>query len=121
MYQVNCTVDDSVHFIPISLFSVDDDLTQCGLISRCLYETKQVQTCTLFCRYIELVFEKLKPRVEPMDVEEEEVDEENFNNEETLALLRFYESFMEAAPQLTLQIYIMLTTDALAVAPCKTP
>ena len=90
-------------------------------------ETKRyIDACSL-CRLIELLCHQLKALVHPKEedptplgldrTQEEEVKMDRMKS--GVAFLRFMETVWEAAPQLTLQVYIKLTTDRLGTLLCK--
>ena len=63
---------------------------------------------------MELLCSQLNALVHPT-----EEDEREDRRKEYLAYGRLFESLLEAAPQLTLQVYIKLTSDRLGTLPCK--
>lgn len=61
----------------------------------------------LFFRYIQLLHLGLKVREDNTFI-----NLRNFNQQQSdVCMLRLFESFMESAPQLVLQLYIMVSTD----------
>ena len=96
IYQATSTLNGFVLFLPAPLFPVADDLIHCSL-----------------CRHFVLLCHQLNALVHPTD--EGRVKKEDGY----LSFLSFIEAIWKAGPQLTLQVYIKLTTDKLKTLPCK--
>ena len=96
------------------------------VLSHCPCETKIYIDASSLCRLIELLCHQVKALVHPTE-EDPTAPRLNWTTvemledklEEAVVLLRFMETVWEAAPQLTLQVYIKLTTDRLPTLLCK--
>ena len=84
------------------------------VFSHCPYETKTYVDARSVCRLTELLYDQLNGLVHPTEEDQREDQRKGY-----LAFFRVLESLLEAAPQLTLQVYIKLTTDRLGTLPCK--
>lgn len=73
-----------------------------------------------FCRLLKLGFEVLFTKTTSLTVEElKDRHRQLFRQAADLSMLKLFESFLESAPQLLLQLYILSGHQEISITQCK--